>query len=81
MIEVYWTDDDNQRWRVTDVVAETKAGKRVPQSVQLGDSYAKWRLFTNSETKARRVYRFRAGEQHGVTEPTLRRQFLASGAR
>lgn len=39
MIEVYWTDDKGHRWRVTDVVAETRAGKRVPHAVQLGDSY------------------------------------------
>ena len=80
MIEVWWTDDDGHRWRVTDVVAETRGGKRVPWPVQLGDSYAKWRVFTREDTKARRVYRFR-GEQHGVTEPTLRQQFLKSEPR
>jgi hypothetical protein len=80
VLEVYWIDDEGHRWRVTDVVAETRAGKRVPQLVQLGDSYAKWRVFTREDIKARRVYRFR-DEQHGVTEPTLRRQFLASEPR
>jgi hypothetical protein len=80
MIEVWWTDGEGQRWRVTDVVAETRGGKGVPHAVQLGDSYAKWRTFMNAETQALRVYRFR-DQQHGVTEPTLRRQFLASKPR
>jgi hypothetical protein len=80
VIEVWWTDDEGRRWRVSDVVAETKHDKRVPVEVELGNSYAKWRVFTREDGSARRVYRFR-DEQHGVTEPTLRRQFLASEAR
>jgi hypothetical protein len=80
VIDVYWTDDEGHRWRVTDVVAENKGGKRVPIEIELGNSYAKWRVFTNAETKARRVYRFRE-EQRGVTGPTLRRQFLATEPR
>ena len=66
-----WTDDEGHRWRVTDVVAETRNGKRVPWPVALGNSIAKWRVFTRDDVKARRVYRFRADQQHGVTEVTL----------
>jgi hypothetical protein len=79
MVEVFWTDEEGCRWRVTDVVAETRKGKRVPWPVELGNSIARWRVFTDESTKARRVYRFRE-EQHGVTEPTLRRQFLEAEA-
>ena len=56
---------------MTDVVAETRNGKRVPWPVALGNSIAKWRVFTRDDVKARRVYRFRADQQHGVTEVTL----------
>jgi len=80
VIDLVWTDEEGHRWSVADVVAETKNGKRVPLEIELGNSYAKWRVFTNVESKARRVYRFRE-EQHGVTGPTLRRQFLASEPR
>ena len=65
VIEVWWIDDDGHRWRVSDVVAETRGGKRVPVDVEIGNSYAKWRVFTQEDTKARRVYRFR-DEQHGM---------------
>ena len=53
---------------------------REPVEVELGNSYAKWRIFTREDKSQRRVYRFR-DEQHGVTGPTLRRQFLASEPR
>lgn len=35
MLEITWTDEDGHRWRVTDIVAETRKGRRVPQPVEL----------------------------------------------
>lgn len=48
--------------------------------MEFGNSIAKWGVFTREDTGARRVYRF-SEEQHGVTVPTLRRQFLDSQPR
>jgi hypothetical protein len=79
MIELWWTDDDGHRWQISDVVAETRKDKRVPVPVQVGNGYARWRVFT-CDDGSRRVYQF-GQEHHGVTEPTLRRQFLASEPR
>ena len=77
VIEVYWTDEDGHRWRVTDAAPETKRGKRVAVPMQIGEPMARWRLFTREDARVRRVYTF-GDEQHAIGEATLRRQFLAS---
>ena len=65
-------DDQNREWLVRDGVVQRD--RFIP--TQLGDHYARFRVFDLRKPRMRKVYRFRSTEQHAVNGATLERQFL-----
>ena len=71
-VRLIYVDDRGREWLVRDGVVQEK--KFVP--LQLGDHYARFRVFDLKEPRVRRVYLFPKGVQHAVNGPTLEIQFL-----
>lgn len=66
-VRLIYVDDQGREWLVRDGVVQEK--KFVP--LQLGDHYARFRVFDLKEPRVRRVYLFPKGVQHAVNGPTL----------
>lgn len=71
-VRLIYIDDQGREWLVRDGVVQEK--KFVP--VQLGDHYARFRVFDLKEPRVRRVYLLPKGVQHAVNGPALEIQFL-----
>lgn len=71
-VRLIYIDDQGLEWLVRDAVVQEKKFVQL----QLGDYYARFRVFDLREPRVRRVYLFRNGETHGANGATIEVQFL-----
>ena len=70
-IRLVFIDDQQREWLVRDGIVQS--GKFIVTAS--GGSFAECRVFDCTSPRERRVYRFTVGQQHGIDESSLERQF------
>lgn len=77
-LELYFTDEQRQRWRVYDVAfGPPLAAPHKSKVLELMDPRASYRIFVPKEGR-KRSYRFRTGESRAITTERLAQQLASA---